>query len=181
MEVWFAHNLPLWPLESTSYKTINDYTINAKWSSSHMTVCGWDARHLLWWSCRCNTCPLLGRFHNFRIRQLPFIHLSVFWTAVGILTVCISYDEDFLLLMSFTLDEMRFILHIWSWLHVVFRLVGRVRAESWFSFVDFTFFLKKPSISLLHFSFFKFLSLFSLCLLVSFLFPPLIHGWLYYH
>ena len=30
------------------------------------------------------------------------IHLLVFWMAVGILTIYISYDEDLPLLMSFT-------------------------------------------------------------------------------
>ena len=109
------------------------------------------------------------------------IHLLVFWMAVGILTIYISYDEDFPLLMSFTSHWMHFILHVWSWPCVVFRLVGHAGAESWFSCVDFTFFLKKSSVSLFHFIFFKFLSLLSLCLSVSSLFPPLIHGWLYYH
>ena len=32
----------------------------------------------------------------------PLIHLLAFWMAVGILTIYISYDKDFPLLMSFT-------------------------------------------------------------------------------
>ena len=95
MKVWLVHDWPFSSLEPISYKTINGYAINAKWPSSHMTVHGWDAHHLLCWSCRCNTRPLLGRFHNFRIHQLPL------YSFVGLLDGCRNINNLYLVWQGF--------------------------------------------------------------------------------
>ena len=98
--------------------------------------CGFYARHLYGQVCGLKDCQLYDKPVILVLVSYPLIPSSYLSTMIGIMTICTSYDEDFL--MPFMSHWMYFMSHVWSWPHVIHSFIGWSYELGFLSFSSLT-------------------------------------------